>query len=134
MLLQDILALPEPDRTHELEKWVDAADSEVEHGGTVKIGNPDRKPLQVPIDGQKFNIPPSGRRVERRLAIKLLMAYGINGTYYGRDQATGMTPMDWNFAKPEMKQFFSNHKFNFLEHHIEQLPDGNTSVEEEPEA
>lgn len=133
MLLQDILALKEPERTHELHKWVDAANYDTVNGGTVKIGNPDRKPMQVPINGEKFNIPPMGRRVERRLAIKLLMAYGENGTYFGRDQSTGMTPYEWQIAKPEVKNMYGNYKFNFLEHYIEQLPDGNTSDEEDSE-
>lgn len=131
MLLQDILELKEPERTHLLEEWVEAANYDVENGGTVKIGNPDRKPLQVPINGEKLNIPPLGRRVERRLAIRLLMDYGINGTYLGRDQATGMTPFDWQAAKPEVKQMYGNYKFNFIENHLEQLPDGNPTSDEE---
>jgi hypothetical protein len=133
MFLQDILALPEPDRTNTLNEWVEAADYDVEYGGTVKIGNPDKKPMKVTVGKETFNIPPSGRRVERRMAIKLLLDYGSNGTYLGRDQATGMTPMAWQFAKPEMKEFFGNYAFNFILNHLEQLPDGNPSVEEESE-
>lgn len=132
-LLQEILALKEPMRTHEIKQWIDAADYDVVNGGTVKIGTPDGMPMQVFVGQDKMNITPSGRRVERRLALKLLLDYGRTGTYRGYDQATGMTQDAWDSMQPEHKALFANRKFNFNENYLEQLPDGNASDEEDSE-
>ena len=131
MFLQDILELEEPLKTHRLKEWLEAGDYDTEYGGTVKIGTPDGKPFQFPLNGQTFHVPPRGKRVTREVALRTLRDYGLNGTYYGVDQRTGMTPFSWDNMAPEKRAVFSGQTFNFITNYLVQLPDGNPSAEEE---
>jgi len=124
MLLQDILELPQPDQQLALIDWVDAAEHDLKNGGTVKIGTPDGKPMQIPLEGETFHIPPSGKRVDRRVALTLIRKYGLNSKHYGRDQASGMSELDYDLmAEEDRKKLFRNRTPKFNTNYLIQLPD-----------
>lgn len=129
-LLQDILELPEPERTHVLNEWVEAAAYDVEHGGTVLIGTPNKKPMQFRYQGEMFNVPPAGRRVTREVAIRLLTLYGEHGRYYGRDQATGVMLGQEEMFTEEEQKWASRRKFNYITNFLVQRPEKQTSENE----
>lgn len=78
-----------------LEKWLNPDDFSQEQ---VKVKTQSGKAMQIPVrtsaGPQLLNVPPAGRKVSRRLALKLLREYGEFGKYRGRDRATGLTEFD----------------------------------------
>lgn len=127
-LLQDILELAQPDRTHLIEQWIEAGNYDVKHGGTVKIVTNDKKPLQFNYEGQVFHIPPAGKRVTREVALKLLILYGRNGRYYGRDQRTGLEKGQEFHLTEYQERWASKQTFKFITQYLLQAPE-----KEEPE-
>lgn len=128
--LQDILAMPEPERTWRLEEWVNEYDAE--YGDTILIKPAKGSGLQVIVDGSKQNFPPKGQRVGRRRAITLLRKYGERGIYRNVDRATGMTPARLNSLSNEEKNKWKGYEFDFNDNYLVHVPDG-TQVEEETE-
>ena len=127
MRLDDILFhMEEPDRTQYLRLWVDA-----DHfgDGRVLIKPASGKPMVVRLHGQEITFTAQGRRVPRKLAIDLLLNFGEQGLYRGRDQATGFTRLQWTTLKPEVKALYNPEKLYFLEDYLTHVPDG--GVEEE---
>lgn len=124
MRLDDILFhMEEPERTRYLRLWVDA-----DHfgDGRVLIKPASGKPMVVRLHGQEFAFTAQGRRLPRRLAIELLLNFGEQGLYRGRDQATGFTRLQWTTLKPEVKALYDPEKLYFLEDYLTHVPDGDT--------
>lgn len=78
-----------------LEEWL--LNYAIEEGGAVML-----RPLKlsdhsaasgfkVRLDGKEISFPPRGRRVEKRMAVRLLQRHGLRGRYTGRDQASGLS-------------------------------------------
>lgn len=121
MRLDDILFhTEEPERTQLLRAWVDA-----DHlgDGRVLIKPASGKPMTVRLHGQEWLFTAQGRRVPRRLAIDFLLNFGERGIYRGRDQATGLTRLEWATMKPELKALYDETKLQFLEDYLTHVPD-----------
>lgn len=134
MLLQDILAMPEPQRTYYLRAWVEYGNVGDDEGGVIKIATSDRRPTTIPSGNKTLNISPKGKRVQRLAAIRLLMDFGLNGLHYGRDLATGMSRDDWEtmqYQNPELANRYKNHRFQFNENYLIQVPIGADSDDED---
>ncbi len=134
MMLQDILSMPEPERTHYLKAWIDYG--QYDENGGVKLRTPDRKPLSVPFGGKgKLMVfPYQGKIVSRLQALQLLREFGVNGFYRGVDMATGMSEEAWEtmqVREPEISKQFAKRKLEFINNYLEQVPFGEgTDVEE----
>lgn len=132
MRLDDILFhMEEPERTWYLRQWVDA-----DHfgDGRVLIKPASGKPMVVRLHGQEIAFTAQGRRVPRKLAIDLLLNFGEQGLYRGRDQATGFTRLQWTTLKPEVKALYDPEKLYFLEDYLTHAVDHEESLEEDVKA
>jgi hypothetical protein len=123
LLLQDILELPQPERTNTLVEWLEAGQYDNLHGGTVKLVTNNKKPMQFNMNGQPFHVPPAGKRVSRDLALRLLMLYGASGRYYGRDQRTGMPAGEEDMLSEHQEKWAARQKFNFIKQYLMQAPE-----------
>lgn len=119
MLLQDIMEYPYPERQFMLEDWLEASGDDP--SGTVKIGTPDGKPMHFMYKGKVFNVPPAGKRVSRKLALELIIKYGKDGHYYGRDQRTGLMVDDQFGLTEEQEKWAARQQFNFLTNYLIQV-------------
>jgi hypothetical protein len=135
MMLQDILVMPEPKRTHYLKAWVDYGQY-ADDGGMVKLRTPDRKRLEVTFGGRgkKMVFPYVGKEVSRLQALQLLRDFGENGFYRGLDMATGMSEEAWEtiqVREPDLAKQLGKRKLEFINNYLEQVPYGEESEEDE---
>lgn len=137
MMLQDILRMEEPRRTHYIKAWVDAGQYD-EAGGKVKLRTHDGKKLEVPYgEGKTMTFPFTGKLVSRLAALRLLRDYGENGFYYGRDQATGMARAEYEalqHREPAIAAQYAKQKLNFIESYLLQVPFSETEEGEDEAA
>ena|SRR5688572_22121825 len=131
-LLQDILELDEPERTNVLQQWLEAGNYDTKHDGTVLIGTPNRQTMTFTYQGEKYTVPPAGRRVTRENALRLLLLYGKTGRYYGRDQATGVQYGEEEMFTEEQQAWASKRTFNFITNYLVHRPE-KAVVESKPE-
>lgn len=133
MMLQDILAMPEPERTYYIKAWIDYGQYDDE-GGMVKLRNPEGKVVRIPYGGKGkyMTFPFTGKEVSRRAALQIIRDFGANGYYHGIDMATGMSRDAWEALKIGDKEIAAQYKedrFSFNDHHLEQVPYGAISDE-----
>lgn len=91
MPLHEILALPEGPQTEALQHFYANSDPNNE---LVLIKTNSGKRMDVMLNGHKFTIMGKGRRVSRRQAVRLLLDYGYQGKYWGRERTTGIRKID----------------------------------------
>jgi hypothetical protein len=130
MMLQDILAMPEPDRTHYLRAWLDYAQFDP-NGGMVKLRTPDRGRMVVPFGGagKTMTFPHTGKEVSRLNALTLLREFGLGGMYHGLNMATGMSRGAYEtlqIREPEMAQQYAKQKLEFNDNYLMQVPYGDS--------
>jgi len=128
--LDDILfRTEEPERTRLLRLWVEA-----DHlgDGRVLLKPASGKTLVVRFKGQELVFNPNGRRVPRQMAIYLLLNFGENGIYRGRDQATGLTRNQWLLLSEDEKKRFDQSKLFFLDDYLTHVVDEAGAEEEKP--
>jgi hypothetical protein len=130
--IDDILSLEEPYRSVALDWFLNGYHDRPD----VLIKTNDGRPMTVYLNkpgggSREFNISPRfGKRVSRRDAVALIMAYGRNGQYYMTDQATGLHKQTWLSMKPKRREEeYGMYELNFLEQYLVHVPDR----EEEPE-
>jgi hypothetical protein len=110
---QIMFDLPEPDRTHALEKFLDA-----NHDEPVKLRS-SQGTLKVRFRGAVITVPPSGKWVGRRTAVDLIYAFGKNGVYQGKDMATGLThAMLDNMPKEERQYWLEDRGIEILDKYL----------------
>jgi hypothetical protein len=129
--LDDILfRSEEPERTQLLRAWVDA-----DHlgDGRVRIAPASGKPLVIRYQGREWTFGPEGRRVPRRVAIDLLLNFGEQGLYRGRDQATGFTRLQWTTLKPEVRALYDESQIAFLDDYLTHVVEAEDPGEVQPE-
>ena len=85
MKLDEILALPEPEKSHALEDFYAESDE------PVKLKPAQRGTLKVRHRGKVITVPPGGQWFGRKSAVDMLLCFGKNGKYIGKDMATGHT-------------------------------------------
>lgn len=133
MMLQDILVMSEPERTHYLKAWIDYGQYD-ENGGQVKLRTPDRKNMRVPHGGRGkyMTFPYQGKEVSRMVALQLLREFGENGFYHGIDMATGMSEDAWTalqHTSPEVAAQYKNRTLEFNTNYLIQVPYGESAEE-----
>ena len=139
MMLQDILVMPEPQRTYYIKAWIDYGQYD-ENGGMVKLRNPEGRKVEIPYGGKggKMVFPFVGKEVSRRAALHIILDFGKNGYYYGKDMSTGMSRdvlEALKIGEPDIAKQYEKRKFEFNEYYLEQVPYGSVNEEiEEDEA
>jgi hypothetical protein len=129
--LDDILfRTEEPERTQLLRAWVGA-----DHlgDGRVRIAPASGKPFTIRYQGREWTFGPEGRRVPRAVAIDLLLNFGEQGLYRGRDQATGFTRLQWTTLKPEVRALYDESQIVFLEDYLTHVVDLEEADQATPE-
>lgn len=92
--LHEILQLEEGPQTEALLAFYEEGQLDPEKD-TVLLKTHSGAAMSIPISGgRKLNIMPRGRRVSRRLAVRLLREYGYRGKYWSRDRTTGLRKID----------------------------------------
>ena len=134
--LQDILRLPEPFQSATLARWLEVYDDV--HGGEVLIKTKDGTATKLPFktsDGTVFNVPPRGRRIPRRLALRLLEMFGPSGTYTNMDMRSGMTRAKWEVMGAEEIELWEKKgiTFNFNENYLIHVRDQDAIADVEEE-
>lgn len=74
--------------------------------------------VKVNIDGQEINFPPSGQRVSKRIASRLLRMHGRNGQYTGRDRRSGFTRTMLEEWPEELVKRYDPEQMNFNEFYL----------------
>ncbi|MCX2725996.1 hypothetical protein OO015_00545 [Thermomicrobium sp. 4228-Ro] len=129
--LDDILfRTEEPVRTQLLRAWVDA-----DHlgDGRVRVAPASGKPLTIRWQGREWIFGPEGRRIPRRVAIDLLLNFGEQGLYRGRDQATGFTRLQWTTLKPEVRALYDESQIVFFDDYLTHVVEAEDSGEVQQE-
>lgn len=85
--LDDLMDLPQPERTRALRAWV-AYEDEAEQP-SVKLKPVKKKPMVVTYRDKTYRVDQNGRRFPRRLASYLLSKYGKDNPLLGHDRRTG---------------------------------------------
>jgi len=130
MRLDTILfRLGEPEKTMRLREFLE---EDHEGDGKVLLKPASGKPFSVRWQGKQLDFAAQGRRVPRRLAIDLLLAFGEQGLYRWRDQATGFTRVEWTNLAPEMRRLYDESQLRFLEDYLTHVPDGDEAEEAVP--
>lgn len=134
--LDDILELPEPEQTRAIRAWIEEGDQTIDdpYGGKVLIKTVDDKPVTIRHRGQEYKFTPAGKRLPRRVALDLLLAFGKNGYMRGRDQATGMTRAEWVALRPSEREIYQAAGIKepqFIETYLTHIPDTPRSGDEE---
>lgn len=94
MPLHEILQLDEGAQTDALMQFYEEGQTDPSKD-TVLIKTNSGAAMHIPMGkGQKISIMPKGRRVSRRLAVRLLREYGYRGKYWGRERTTGIRKID----------------------------------------
>ena len=120
MTLDEILFhLPEPERTHAMERFLasDAADN------PVKL-RPSKGTLKVRYKGEVVTVPPAGKWFGRRSAVDFLLAFGEQGQYVGRDMATGYTQTHLDLMEEaERQRVLARPDFRILDVYVRHIPE-----------
>lgn len=129
--LDDLLALPYPLKAEALAEFIDDPWGD----GDILLKASDGKNMQVWSAGRgEIKITPRGRRVRRGLAIDLIENYGLNGTYYNKDQATGLSINEWKFMNDKQREPFGDVTMHFRTQYVTHVPDGAEAEETFTEA
>lgn len=126
--LDDLLALPYPLKSQALEEFLDDP-----HGdGDILLKANDGKNMQVWAAGRgELKVTPRGRRVKRNVAISILEDYGRTGTYYNKDQATGLSTNEWRFMNEKQREPYKGLDMNFRTQYLTHIPDSVDAEDEE---
>lgn len=129
--LDDILEMPEPRKTNVYREWLTFIDEK--HMGQVLIKPSEGTTFPASYRKRKVKVPPRGVRIDRRIAADLLSRYGKHGTYYGIDQATGMTDSYWRgMTKAERDEYreLNGGDPNIIKRYLTHIPDNPADLQE----
>lgn len=98
MKLDEMLALPEPERSKALEAFYAESDE------PVKLKPAQRGTFKVRHRGKVITVPPGGQWFGRKSAVDMLLCFGIDGRYRGQDMETGHTEQTLMILSEEERQ------------------------------
>lgn len=131
MQLDDILEMREPQKTRYLREWLNFIDEK--HMGQVLVKASKGSTFPATYRGRVVKVPPRGVRIDRRIAVDLLVNYGKHGIYVGMDPATGMTPSRWKSMKKDERELYVDahgSEPSFIDRYLTHIPDNPQDLQE----